>query len=172
MSDDKEASYAQLKKVIAEAKGKLKSASSDELGVLHEVGHKVRGQALAGGEDRLLQAAEELLDAIEDEIDSRGGEAWLEKESATSMNGITSEDASKMSVGEIMLQIKTCKAFERLTSTEEFKAAANGLVQRLEKELNARGLYLGPQQKSVRKYLVPTPSEIINGKSIGDVPNT
>ena len=172
MSDDKEASYAQLKKVITEAKSKLKSASSDELGVLHEVGHKVRGQALAGGEARLMKAAEDLIDAIEAEIDSRGGEAWLEKESASSMDKITSEDVAKMSVTEILLQIKTCKAFERITLSEEFKASANGLANRLEKELNAKGLYMGPQQKSVRQYLVPTPSEIINGKSIGDVPNT
>lgn len=172
MSDDKEASYAQLKKVITEAKGKLKSASSDELGVLHEVAHKVRGQALVGGEDRLCQAAEDLIDAVEAEIDSRGGEAWLEEESAKSMDRLTSEDVAKLSVAEIMLQIKTCKAFERLTTTEKFKASANGLAERLEKELNARGLYMGPQQRSVRQYLVPTPSEIINGKSIGDVPNT
>ena len=168
--------YISLHKTINEAMEKLDQCNAEELGLLHNTALTIRGQAIAHNETRLQNETERLLDAIDDEVNKRGGGDWLEAESVKMILSMKDEDIQKFSMVEIMVNLQNCEDAKRIECTPELSEALKQLKARLEKEVKRRGLEVikngkDKKVKMPRKLKVPSPLEIIQGKSDPEIPN-
>jgi hypothetical protein len=165
--------HDKLKQIVSEAMSKLGKCQADELGMLHQTAHTIRHQAIAAGEEVLEAEAERLLHAVEAEIDGRGGEQWLEAQAASTMSSLGESDIRNLSMTEIADQLANCRAFALITTSQLFKGSCQKLIERLENEIKHRGFNSKVEVfKSPIKYVVPSPSDIINGKSnCSEIPN-
>lgn len=168
--------YDSLHVTINEALGRIHDCSAEDLLTLKRSAFYVRDQALVTDDKKLLQEADRLAVAIEGEIDDRGGSKYLDDEAADAWLAVKDKTIEKMTTSQLISEAANTKICATSTRSERFKDAAKQIFTRLEAELKNRGVDI---KVSAIKMMatppvmgpVPTPEEIITGKSAKGIPN-
>jgi FKBP-type peptidyl-prolyl cis-trans isomerase (trigger factor) len=174
---------AKLREKIADALSRLKDFEAAELLMMGVAASEAKANAVKWGDALLGAEADRLSDAVDRELDDRGGEKYLRAERLSTVQAMDTTALSKAETADIIDRVMQAKAISVATSDDHERSVMEAFVERGKTELAARGVtveVVATEVKSRKKAEastpktpvppVPSPSEIINGVSPPDVP--